>query len=304
MASLYSRFVFSQLSPKPNIHFSKTNAKPLGPLPTFTFKPTLNCTKQDQSTLSSRHFVLVHGAGHGGWVWYKLATKLNEAGHRVSAPDLAASGINPKRLEEVNTFEEYSEPLVEVMEAVPADERVVLVGHSNGGLSVSLAMERFPQKVAAAVFTSAAMPSITNSFVAITKKLIEDVRKDKKDSKDVSGPRRSFSFGPEDLRTNYYQLCAPEDVTLATMLMRPGKPFFDSSVSRDDFVTAENHGSVSRVYVVCNQGRALPRKTQIWMAEMSPETETIELDGADNMPMLSVPEELFSHLVDISNRYQ
>ncbi|KAJ1699412.1 hypothetical protein LUZ63_007924 [Rhynchospora breviuscula] len=301
MASLCSRFVFSsQLSPNPNFHFSKTNAKPL---PTFTFKTKLNCTKQDQSIPTSRHFVLVHGACHGGWVWYKLATLLNQAGHRVSAPDLAASGINSKRLEEVNTFEEYSEPLIEVMEAVPADERVVIVGHSNGGLSVSLAMERFPQKIAAAVFVSAAMPSITNSFVAITKKLLGDVRKDMKDSKDVSGPRRSFSFGPEDLRTNYYQLCAREDVTLATMLVRPGKPFFDSSIKRDDFVTAENHGSVSRVYVVCNQDRALPRQTQIWMAEMSPGTETIELDGADHTAMLSVPEEFFSHLVDISNRY-
>jgi pimeloyl-ACP methyl ester carboxylesterase len=37
-------------------------------------------------------------------------------------------------------------------------ERLVLVGHSFGGLSVALAMEKFPRKVAVAVFVTAAMP--------------------------------------------------------------------------------------------------------------------------------------------------
>jgi hypothetical protein len=88
------------------------------------------------------------------------------------------------------------------------------------------------------------------------------------------------------------------------MLLRPGKPFFDSSVTRDDFVTAEHHGSVSRVYVVCNQDRSISRENQIWLAEMSPGTEQLELDGSDHMPMLSMPKELFSLFVDISDRYQ
>jgi hypothetical protein len=88
------------------------------------------------------------------------------------------------------------------------------------------------------------------------------------------------------------------------MLLRPGKPFYDSSVARDDFITAENHGSVCRVYVVCNQCRGFTREKQIWLAEMSPGTEQLELDGADYMPMLSTPKELFSLLVDISDRYQ
>ena len=45
--------------------------------------------------------------------------------------------------------------------------RLVLVGHSLGGLSVALAMERFPGKVAAAVFLAASMPRI-GSHMGIT----------------------------------------------------------------------------------------------------------------------------------------
>jgi hypothetical protein len=44
---------------------------------------------------------------------------------------LAASGLHPKSLEEADTFEEYCELLMVVMEVVPVDERVLHVGHIN-----------------------------------------------------------------------------------------------------------------------------------------------------------------------------
>src|SRR4051812_32968285 len=47
-----------------------------------------------------RHFVLVHGLCHGAWCWYRLATILQSAGHRVTAPDLAACGASPVRVDE------------------------------------------------------------------------------------------------------------------------------------------------------------------------------------------------------------
>lgn len=53
------------------------------------------------------HFVLVHGTCHGAWCWYKVATLLSSAGHRVTALDMAACGASPGRAEEVPSFEEY-----------------------------------------------------------------------------------------------------------------------------------------------------------------------------------------------------
>ncbi|KAJ4962352.1 hypothetical protein NE237_022291 [Protea cynaroides] len=114
------------------------------------------------------HFVLVHGAGHGGWCWYKLATLLRSAGHRVTAPDLAASGINPKRLDEIRSISDYFQPLMEVMASLLPDDKVILVGHSMGGASVSAAMERFPHKISAAVFASAVMPGPDFTFATIS----------------------------------------------------------------------------------------------------------------------------------------
>lgn len=104
------------------------------------------------------HFVLVHGACHGAWCWYRVVTQLRSEGHRVTALDMAASGTDPKRPEEVGSTSDYFQPLMEFMGALPPEERVVLVGHSMGGICISAGMERFPSKIAVAIFVTAYMP--------------------------------------------------------------------------------------------------------------------------------------------------
>ncbi|KAK7848802.1 salicylic acid-binding protein 2 [Quercus suber] len=103
--------------------------------------------KVEEMEKKERHFVLVHGACHGAWSWYKVATLLKSAGHKVTALDLAASGIHPKQARELRSLSDYLEPLMEFMASLPADERVILVGHSFGGACISVAMEKFPEKV-------------------------------------------------------------------------------------------------------------------------------------------------------------
>lgn len=109
---------------------------------------------------SSKHFVLVHGACHGAWSWYKLLPllKLLSGSHKVTALDLGASGINPQLFYNVKTISQYFLPLMDFMASLPPHERVILVGHSLGGLAISQAMEMFPEKVAVAVFVTALMP--------------------------------------------------------------------------------------------------------------------------------------------------
>lgn len=62
-----------------------------------------------------KHFVLVHTGCHGAWSWYKVKTLLEAAGHCVSAIDLTASGVNTTRVVEIQTLEDYSKPLLEMM---------------------------------------------------------------------------------------------------------------------------------------------------------------------------------------------
>ncbi|OAP10425.1 MES7 [Arabidopsis thaliana] len=112
---------------------------------------------------NQKKFVLVHGICHGAWCWYKVKAQLEAAGHSVTAVDLAASGVNMTSLDEIQTLKDYCKPLLEFLSSLGSDDdKVILVAHSMGGISASLAADIFPSKVAAIVFVAAFMPDISN----------------------------------------------------------------------------------------------------------------------------------------------
>ncbi|KAL6012522.1 hypothetical protein ACLOJK_003011 [Asimina triloba] len=122
---------------------------------------------------SDMHFVLVHGAGHGAWCWYKLAALLRSDGHKVTAADMASSGVDLRPLDQVPSLDSYFQPLMEIMASLDRDDRVILVGHSYGGIGISLAMERYPNKILVAVFASALMPNLDGPISQVMKEVHE-----------------------------------------------------------------------------------------------------------------------------------
>ncbi|KAJ1254654.1 hypothetical protein BS78_K008600, partial [Paspalum vaginatum] len=258
------------------------------------------------------HFVFVHGLCHGAWCWYRVATALRCAGHSVTAPDMAGCGAHPARLHEVRTFEEYSQPLLDAVAALPPGDRAVLVGHSHGGLSVALAAERFPEKVAAAVFVTAALPAVGGSMFATTTEFVEQEQPDYfLDTKQVAQenpeiPGTPIIFGPNFMAQRLYQLSPPEDLTLALSLLRPANQFTDDALMRDEqLLTEDGYGSARRVFVVVEDDQGIPAEFQRRMVAQSPGVEVEKMaagGGADHMAMLSRPEELAELLVRIADK--
>lgn len=130
-------------------------------------KPLKNKRKMEKKG----HFVLIHGASHGAWCWYKVIPQLKSMGHKVTAMDMTGAGIHPKQVHEVQSISDYFEPLMNFMASLQPEEKVILVGHSMGGYCISAAMERYPEKVAVAVFAAAYMASPTLPFATISQQV-------------------------------------------------------------------------------------------------------------------------------------
>ncbi|XP_010263778.1 PREDICTED: methylesterase 10-like [Nelumbo nucifera] len=264
---------------------------------------------RDMDERVMKHFVLVHGAGQGAWCWYKLAMLLKSGGHRVTALDLAASGVDPKQLNQVSSVFEYVQPLMDLMASLPPDERVILVGHSLGGIAISLAMESFSEKIAAGVFVTAIMPDYTSPPATVLEELFRRTSPESLSGIQLTlGPTpesipASITFGPEYLAQRMYNRCQPEDITLAKMLVRPAALFGEDLSKDTTLLSEEKFGSVSRAFVVCEGDRVLEESFQRWMVENYPTEEVKVIMGADHMVMLSKPHELCSCLQEISEKY-
>ena len=83
-------------------------------------------------------YVLVHGAWHGAWCWNKVAPLLEAKGHTVVAPDLPGHGDDDTPRAGV-TLESYAKKVADVVSA--QDEKVILVGHSMGGIAITAGAE-------------------------------------------------------------------------------------------------------------------------------------------------------------------
>ncbi|XP_059670936.1 methyl jasmonate esterase 1-like [Cornus florida] len=249
-----------------------------------------------------KHFVLVHGANLGAWSWYKLITLLKSDGHRVTAFDLAGNGRNPRRLDEVASFFEYVQPLTDFMASLPDGETVVLVGHSYGGICISLAMENFPKKISVAVFVTAFMPNYTNPLATVLETYFNATSSDTfLDSIVVYDSNNQVLFGPECTETKLYNDSPTEDVELTKTLLRPTGLYMDDL--SEPLLTQNNFGSVTRVFIIAEDDQILPVDYQKYMIENSPPKEVKSINGSDHMVMSSKPDELYLTLQEIADKY-
>ncbi|XP_069149524.1 salicylic acid-binding protein 2-like [Solanum lycopersicum] len=250
-----------------------------------------------------KHFVLVHG----GWCWYKLKPLLEAAGHKVTTFDLAASGIDLRKIEQLHTLHDYTLPLFKLMESLPQEEKVILVGHSFGGMNLGLVMEKYPEKIYVAVFLAAFMPDSNHISSYVLDEYYEQTPEEKwLDTQFLpyGSPEEqltSMTFGPY-LANKLYQLCSPEDVALGLSLVRSSS-LFRKDLSKAKYLTDEGYGSVKRVYIMCSEDKGMPKEFGRWQIDNIGVTEEKEIKGADHMAMLSMPKELCDILFEIAHKY-
>lgn len=109
-------------------------------------------------------FVLIHGAGDGGWYWHLVERELRARGHEVVAPDLPALDLpadaDPPEEGETAGLAEFTATAVDAVTATlgEAPPRPLLVaGQSYGGFTAPLVADRLGADVL--VFVAGMVPA-------------------------------------------------------------------------------------------------------------------------------------------------
>lgn len=276
-------------------------------------------------------FVFVHGAWHGAWAFTRVLRALARQGHPGLACDLPAHGAQARypaafgqrpfdpaafasELSPVaaTTLDDYAQCVLDTVEAASAlgHERVVLVGHSMGGLAITAAAERAPERIAKLVYLSAFMPATGSSALDYVR--APENADEKLGALILASPRvGALRIDPRSTDPAYQQaahqaFCADVGETefiAASQLMScdvPVMPFATPAAT-----TRERWGALERHYIGCTEDRVIPPALQHRFAAeadaFTPDNPTrVHALPGSHSPYLARPDALAALLATIA----
>jgi pimeloyl-ACP methyl ester carboxylesterase len=122
------------------------------------------------------NIVLVHGGGHGGWCWQRLAPLLRTDGHEVYTPTLTGLGERVHLVNAAIDLDTHITDIVAVLEYEDLSD-VILVGHSYGGMVITGVADRALSRISHLVYLDAAHPRSGEALVDTSPGLMEFARK-------------------------------------------------------------------------------------------------------------------------------
>lgn len=230
---------------------------------------------------SKPNLVLIHGAWHGGWCWFKVARILRRAGYTVHTPDLAGLGRDMTPTSKVS-LERWTDDISHLIRS--RSEKSMLVGHSRAGIVISEVAERYPDSISVLVYLSA--------FLLRSGQSVIDSPRDLRLAPSVLPV-------PQQPEFRLYNQCSQVDTELASSLLRP-EPRAPNVTPIH--ITHQNFGKVPKVYIECLRDRMLTLRHQRAMHRAHRCNEIVSLDS-DHSPFLSRPKTLATKLKAIANSY-
>ncbi len=154
-----------------------------------------------------RTYVLVHGGGHGGWCYQRVARIMRSRGQEVYTPTMTGLGERAHLLSPAVDLELHITDIVKVLEFEDLRD-VVLVGHSYGGMVITGAADRATERIGHIVYLDAATPRNGQSLVDIAGPVITAARAE---GRMVDGLELVLYPGKEPMQ--FYGVNDPEQIT-------------------------------------------------------------------------------------------
>lgn len=224
--------------------------------------------------------ILVHGAWHYGAAWDKVKKLLEKGGHTVIAPDLPGLGKNfISTTDSANiTMEDYISFVVNLVENSfkENNEKVILVGHSLAGITISQVAERIPDKIEKLIHLCSFYLQNNESLIDIAATYENKLQFRYYENNKV------YDVVPE-LVELLYNDCSKEDIDHAKNNIRP-QPTEPANYKAK---ISDISKSVTQIYIECTKDQGIPIKIQRKMVAKQPCTVyTLE---TDHSPFFSTP---------------
>lgn len=234
----------------------------------------------------SEHFVLIHGAWHGGWCWEGVIGALEKAGHTAEAPTLP--GMAPGDDRAAVTFDDYVDAIVAVLQKQSAP--VVLVGHSSAGFLLQAAAPKAADKIKRLVFLNAfVLPDGACQFDLVPPEAAEGLTGAANASPDNSVPViddmvRGMLMGGDTK--------ADQDLVLSRLSPQP-LVIFTSRVDTKPFAAVD----IPKTVVFAKGDTSLPPGAFLGMAQGLGGFDLIEIEGGHEQLVVK-PETVAAALVE------
>ena len=281
-------------------------------------------------TTSKTAFVLVHGGWHNHSAWAKVVPLLEAQGFEAFARDLPGAGvhaIDPSSLDSVPfdlaafaaepspsarvTQEARTQAVVALVRQAAArcNGKVILVGHSAGGMTVSAVAEQVPNLLLAVVYLSGFM--VPNGMSLLDMLQHESLSSALSpglfvgDSAAIGAtrihPRSTDEAYRSLLRSSFYADVPEAELPHLVSQLHCDEPNVGALAPSP--ITPARFGSVPRHYIRCTLDRAIPLTGQDHMvakvdAALGSKTTTYTLESSHS-PFLSQPAPLSKILIDI-----
>lgn len=234
-------------------------------------------------------YLLIHGSWHGAWCWEKVKPLLEAAGHQVLAPDLPGHGKDKTPLEGI-TLQSYIDCIATCLKTL--DEPAIVVGHSMAGIVISQVAEYFPEKIKALVYIAGFMPQNGESLLSLARlqklnKITANIR---------SVPQENAIYFPLEQMENFAYNTCPAGVFSrleGRFCVEPYLPYVTPVC-----ITRERYGQVPRIYILCEEDKAVLLSSQQRMLKQSP-CSAFTL-ACDHSPFYSDPEGLVELLLKLT----
>lgn len=167
--------------------------------------------------MTSKIFVLVHGAWHGGWCWRRVAERLAQRGHQVFAPTLTGLGERAHLMSRDIKLATHIIDVVNLMKYERLSD-VVLCGHSYAGFVISGVAEQMQNAISSIVFLDAFFPDNGQSCVDVNRPGVKEAVSALVQKGEIGiPPRPAEAFGVNEKDRAWVDaLCGPQPIATFT----------------------------------------------------------------------------------------